>query len=93
MAQQTLNRIGTRCTRDIEDNVMERSGPVDEVLRQLSQLRFRNLFLIVAGLLLVDLAIPDVIPLIDEILLGILTMMFWTWRKPASKPVIDPDAE
>ncbi|MGR9090038.1 MAG: DUF6116 family protein [Gammaproteobacteria bacterium] len=71
---------------------MERSGPVEQILRQLSQLRFRNLFLIVAALLLVDLAIPDFVPLIDEILLGILTIMFWTWRKPPPKPTIDADS-
>lgn len=72
---------------------MERSGPVEQILHQLGQLRFKNLFLIVAALLLVDLAIPDFVPLIDEILLGILTMMFWMWRKPASSPVIDADGE
>mgnify|MGYP000005628549 CR=1 FL=1 len=64
-------------------------GPVEQLMQQLSQLRFRNLFLIVAALLLVDLAIPDFVPLIDEILLGILTMMFWTWRKPSPKTSIE----
>lgn len=58
------------------------TGPAEYILRQLDQLRFKNLFLIVAALLLVDLAIPDVIPLLDEILLGILTMLFWSWRRP-----------
>lgn len=58
------------------------SGFVDLISRHLSQLRFKNLFLVVAALLLIDLAIPDFIPLIDELLLGILTMMFWSWRKP-----------
>lgn len=72
---------------------MERSGPAEQILHQLAQLRFRNLFLIVAALLLVDLAIPDFVPLIDEILLGILTLMFWMWRKPAAKPAIDADGE
>ena len=66
------------------------SGFVDQILRQLSQLRFRNLFVIAAALLLVDIAIPDVVPLIDEILLGILTMLFWSWRKPPSR-VIDAE--
>ena len=68
------------------------SGLVGQILRRLGQLRFRNLFLIVAALLLIDLAIPDFVPLIDEILLGILTMIFWSWRKPANvTKVIDPD--
>lgn len=72
---------------------MERSGLVEKILRQLGQLRFRNLFLIVAALLLVDLAIPDFVPLIDEILLGILTLMFWMWRKPAPRSAIDADGK
>ena len=71
------------------------SGPTDlaeQILRQLGQLRFKNLFLITAALLLVDLAVPDVIPLIDEILLGVLTMMFWSWRRPErSTTAIDSD--
>jgi len=68
------------------------TGLAEQILRRLGQLRFKNLFLIVAALLLLDIAIPDVIPLIDEILLGILTMMFWSWRRPQrSVPVIDAD--
>lgn len=68
------------------------SGLVGQILQRLGQLRFRNLFLIFAALLLIDLAIPDFVPLIDEILLGILTMIFWSWRKPPGMTkVIDPD--
>lgn len=68
------------------------SGLIGQLLRRLEQLRFKKLFLIFAGLLIVDLAIPDFIPLIDEILLGILTIMFWEWRKPTkSGNVIDHD--
>ena len=58
------------------------NGPAELILQQLRQLRFRNLFLVVAALLLIDLAIPDFIPFIDEILLGIMTMIFWSWRRP-----------
>ncbi len=70
---------------------MGRSGLLENILGQLGELRFRNLFLIVAALLLVDLAIPDAVPLFDEILLGVLTLMFWRWRKPA--PAIDADGD
>jgi hypothetical protein len=34
------------------------------------RLRFPHLFLLTAGLFLLDLVIPDVIPFVDEILLG-----------------------
>jgi len=68
------------------------SRSAEPILQRLGQLRFKNLFLITAALLLIDLAIPDFIPLIDEILLGILTMLFWSWRKrePAEK-LIEPE--
>jgi hypothetical protein len=58
------------------------NGLFGQLLGRLAQLRFKNLFLIFAALLIADLVIPDFIPLIDEILLGILTIMFWSWRKP-----------
>ena len=45
------------------------------VHRLLPRLRYPYLFLILGGLLLVDLVIPDPIPLIDELLLAILTFV------------------
>lgn len=42
---------------------------------RLAKLRFPTLFLILAGLFLLDLAIPDFIPLVDELLLGIATLI------------------
>jgi hypothetical protein len=70
---------------------------VSVLLAQLGRLRFKNLFLFAAGLLLVDLVIPDFIPFFDELLLGVLTMMFWLWRKPPIDPeqarVIDVDKD
>ncbi len=45
-----------------------------------NQLRFRNLFLIVTGLFFIDLLIPDFIPLIDEIILGLLAIILANWK-------------
>ena len=68
-------------------------GLVEQILRRLGELRFKNLAVITAALLLIDLAVPDFVPFIDEILLGILTMMFWSWRRPETRPrVIDGDS-
>ena len=68
------------------------SGPAELILQQLRQLRFRNLFLVVAALLLIDRAIPDFILFIDEILLGIMTIIFWSWRRPErDEKVIEPE--
>ena len=44
-------------------------------------LRFRQLFLLILGLFLLDLVIPDMIPMIDEIVLGLLTILLATWKK------------
>lgn len=46
-----------------------------------NRLKFRNLFLITAGLFLLDLLVPDLIPMIDEIILGLLTVILANWKK------------
>jgi hypothetical protein len=55
----------------------EREG----VLRRfLSGLSFPKLFLLLSGLFLMDLAVPDMIPFLDEMVLGTLTVLFGMWR-------------
>ncbi|MEJ2694759.1 MAG: hypothetical protein P8166_17480 [Candidatus Thiodiazotropha sp.] len=44
-------------------------------------MRFRQLFLLVATLFLIDLLVPDFIPLVDELLLGLLTLLLAAWKK------------
>ena len=46
-----------------------------------NQLKFRNLFLLTVGLFIVDLIIPDFIPMIDEIILGLLAILLTNWKK------------
>jgi len=46
-----------------------------------NKLKFRNLFLIVIGLFILDLIVPDFIPLIDEIMLGLLAIILANWKK------------
>ena len=46
------------------------------------RLRFRTLFFITAGLFLLDTVTPDPIPFVDEILLGLGTLLLATLRKP-----------
>ena len=45
------------------------------VARFLPRLRYPYLFLILGGLFLVDLVIPDPIPMLDEVLLAVLTFL------------------
>jgi hypothetical protein len=53
-------------------NKKERQGLLR---RYLSGLSFPKLFLLLGGLFVVDLFIPDPIPFLDEAVLGILTVM------------------
>lgn len=50
-------------------------GPVAKLLAYAETLRFPWLLLAAAGLFLVDLAVPDAIPFVDEILLGLATVL------------------
>jgi hypothetical protein len=45
------------------------------VQRFLPRLRYPYLFLILGGLLLLDLVVPDPVPLIDELILAVLTLV------------------
>lgn len=45
-----------------------------------NQLKFKNLFLIVIGLFTLDLFIPDLIPFIDEVILGLLAIILANWK-------------
>jgi hypothetical protein len=46
-----------------------------------NDLKFGNLFLIITGLFVVDLLVPDFIPIIDEIILGLLAIILANWKK------------
>lgn len=66
------------------------------ILAFLSQLRFRSLFLITGAIFLADLLIPDLIPFVDELLMGALTLLFAAWKRdrrplPDTPPKL-PDA-
>lgn len=51
------------------------------IAKFLAKLATPRLFLLAAGLLGIDLLIPDFVPFLDEILLAILTLVF-ARRKP-----------
>ena len=65
-------------------------SPLTTLLQRfLPRLRYPYLFLILGGLFLVDLVIPDPIPLVDELLLAMLTFLvatFTTRRDPTPPP-------
>ncbi len=50
-------------------------------LKNANQLKFRNLFFLVTCLFLIDLLVPDFIPFIDEIILGLMAIILANWKK------------
>ncbi len=51
------------------------------VLRFFGRLSYPRLFAISAALFVFDLVIPDFVPFIDEILLGLGTLLLANWKK------------
>ena len=60
------------------------------IARFAAKLRFPQLFLFTGGLFLLDLIFPDFIPFADEVLLGLITLLFGMWRKDTPPEVINP---
>lgn len=57
------------------------SLPVRVVKRFAGRLRFPTLFFITAAVFGADLVFPDVIPFVDEILLGLATVLLGAWKE------------
>ncbi len=62
------------------------------VLRWLGRLSYPRLFMLAAGLFVADVIIPDFIPFVDEILLGMGTLLLANWknRKAVAPTGADP---
>ena len=54
------------------------------VLRFLGKLSYPRLFALTAGLFVLDVFIPDMVPFADELLLGLATLLLARWKKPAA---------
>ena len=63
---------------------------VAPILGFLGRLSFPRLFLVAFTLWAVDMVVPDFIPFIDELLLGIGTLLLASFRK--RKELVTPDA-
>lgn len=49
------------------------------ISRFASRLRFPQLFFVTLALFLIDLVFPDLVPFVDEIVLGLLTLLLGSW--------------
>jgi len=55
------------------------------------RLRFPTLFRITAALFAVTLVVPDPIPFVDELLLGLGTLLLANWTsRPSARPPLQP---
>ena len=60
---------------------MNPTSIIEIFLKNANQLKFRNLFFLVTSLFLIDLLVPDFIPFIDEIILGLMAIILANWKK------------
>ena len=65
---------------------MKPVSPLSWFTRFTQGLRFPQLFLLTAVVFLADLAVPDIIPFVDEVLLGLVTTMFGLLRRKSAPP-------
>lgn len=63
------------------------------VEKQATKLRFPVLLFITAGLFVVDLLLPDFIPFVDELLLGLVTAVLATLKKRRAPVVLVQEPE
>lgn len=53
----------------------------NRLMRYASNLRFPKLLAITTGLFVIDLFFPDLVPFVDEILLGLISLLLASLRK------------
>jgi len=61
------------------------------VQRLAGRLRHPTLFFILLTLFLLDLIIPDLLPFIDEVMLGLLTVLAGSWTVRRETPTPPPE--
>ena len=60
------------------------------LMRWLGRLSYPRLFMLTAVLFVVDVLTPDFIPFIDELLLGLGTLLLANWKKRKSPGADNP---
>ena len=58
-------------------------------MRFLGRLSYPRLFALTAALFAVDLVVPDIIPFVDELLLGLGTLLLANWKTRKDPGPID----
>ena len=60
---------------------MNPAALIELFLTYANQLKYKKLFPLILSLFVIDLLVPDMIPMIDEIILGLLTIILANWKK------------
>ena len=63
---------------------------VERLQRFAGQLKSSTLLLLVTALFVVDLVIPDPLPFVDEIVLGLMTLLISRWQSRRQQPPPKP---
>lgn len=69
---------------------MARGGLAGVVLRWASRLRFPYLFALTAALFVLNLFVPDALPMADELLMGLAALLLGSLRKRGSEDESPP---
>ena len=70
-----------------------RGGLMGIIVRWASRLRFPYIFLLTAVLFVLNLFIPDVVPMVDELLMGLLAALMGSLRKKPESEEAKPAAD
>ena len=70
-----------------------RGGLIGIIGRWASRLRFPYIFILTAILFVFNLFIPDVVPMVDELIMGLLTALLASLRKKPESEEVTPPAD
>jgi hypothetical protein len=65
-------------------------GVRGRMMRYAAGLRFPRLLALAAGLFVLDLIVPDMVPFVDEILLGLIALILAALKKRLAGPSATP---
>ena len=54
------------------------------LMRFLGKLSYPRLFMVAAALFVLDMLVPDMVPFVDELLLGLGTLLLASWKNRRS---------
>ena len=69
---------------------MIKQGFLAYLFRYFSRLRYPTLFLIVGGLFVANLFFPDPLPFVDEVMLGLLTVLVGKFKEGRKGTIDQP---